>query len=78
MIDRDPQDPAWQPVEEAGGGESEGFEQAERDLVEHSEHGDPAPDPGDTAFTAEEEADLQTGEPGEADQVEPADGPDAA
>ena len=26
------------PVEEAGGGESEGFEQAEEDLVEHAEH----------------------------------------
>jgi hypothetical protein len=27
-------------VEEAGGGESEGFEQAERELIEHSSHGD--------------------------------------
>jgi len=27
-------------VEEAGGGESEGFEQAEQELVEHSSHGD--------------------------------------
>ena len=33
----DPKDPAWAPVEEAGGGESEGFEIAERDLVEHAE-----------------------------------------
>jgi hypothetical protein len=27
-------------VEEAGGGESEGFELAEQDLVEHASHGD--------------------------------------
>ncbi|MGO9791023.1 MAG: hypothetical protein ACLP8S_16475 [Solirubrobacteraceae bacterium] len=27
-------------VDEAGGGESEGFELAERDLVEHASHGD--------------------------------------
>jgi hypothetical protein len=27
-------------VEEAGGGESEGFEQAEQELIDHSSHGD--------------------------------------
>jgi hypothetical protein len=27
-------------VEEAGGGQSEGFEQAERELIEHTSHGD--------------------------------------
>jgi hypothetical protein len=27
-------------VEEAGGGEAEGFEQAERELIEHASHGD--------------------------------------
>jgi uncharacterized protein HemY len=27
-------------VEEAGGGESEGFELAERELIEHASHGD--------------------------------------
>jgi hypothetical protein len=27
-------------VEEAGGGESEGFEQAEEQLIEHASHGD--------------------------------------
>lgn len=78
MIDRDPNDPAWEAVEEAGGGESEGFEQAERELIEHAEHGDPGPDPGSDAFPPEEESDLATGEPGEADDVAPPDGPDAA
>jgi len=27
-------------VEEAGGGESEGFEQAEQELIDHTSHGD--------------------------------------
>jgi hypothetical protein len=27
-------------VDEAGGGESEGFEQAEQELIEHASHGD--------------------------------------
>lgn len=31
---------AERPVVEAGGGEAEGFEQAERELVEHASHGD--------------------------------------
>jgi hypothetical protein len=78
MTERDPKDPAWQPVEEAGGGESEGFEQAEQELVEHAEHGDPAPDPGTDAFPPEEESDRETAEAGEADDVVPPDGPDAA
>ncbi len=36
----DPNDPAMQAVYEAGGGESEGFEQAEEQLIEHASHGD--------------------------------------
>src|SRR5438270_8285023 len=33
-------DAAQRPLEEAGQGEAEGFEQAERDLIEHASHGD--------------------------------------
>jgi hypothetical protein len=33
-------DPAERAVREAGGGESEGFEQAEDALIEHASHGD--------------------------------------
>jgi hypothetical protein len=33
-------DPAQRPVTEAGGGVSEGFEEAERALIEHASHGD--------------------------------------
>jgi hypothetical protein len=67
---RDPdEDPAEQPVEEAGGGEAEGFEQAEQDLIEHAEHGDPAPDPGSQAFTPEVESDRETVERGDVDDA---------
>lgn len=31
---------AERPLAEAGGGEAEGFEQAERELIEHASHGD--------------------------------------
>jgi hypothetical protein len=48
-------------VREAGGGEAEGFEQAEEDLREHAEHGDPAPDPTTEEFTPEFESDRETG-----------------
>ena len=33
-------DPALRPLVEAGEGESEGFEEAERELIEHASHGD--------------------------------------
>jgi hypothetical protein len=39
-VDADERDPADQPVSEAGGGEAEGFEEAERELIEHASHGD--------------------------------------
>jgi hypothetical protein len=38
--DVDSVDEAQRPLEEAGQGESEGFEQAERELIEHASHGD--------------------------------------
>ncbi len=38
-------DPAERAVQEGGGGESEGFEDAEAALIEHASHGDPGPDP---------------------------------
>ena len=33
-------DPAWQAVDEGGGGEAEGFEQSEELLIEYAEHGE--------------------------------------
>jgi hypothetical protein len=38
--DDEPLDEARRPLAEAGQGESEGFEQAEADLIEHASHGD--------------------------------------
>jgi hypothetical protein len=38
--DVDSVDEAQRPLDEAGQGESEGFEQAERELIEHASHGD--------------------------------------
>lgn len=36
-------DPAERPVREAGGGEAEGFEEAEAALIDHASHGDQRP-----------------------------------
>ena len=66
-------DPAFEAVEEGGGGEAEGFEQAEEELIEGASHGDPQPDPTQAAFTPEAESDRSTAEAGEADQEEPQD-----
>ena len=43
-------DPALRPVYEAGGGEQEGFEQAEHDLIENASHGDGRGNPEGDAF----------------------------
>ena len=72
-------DPAQRPVVEAGGGESEGFELAEADLIRHASHSD---DESDTvilndAGRPEVESDLQTGEFAESDGVGPDSSPQA-
>ncbi len=51
-------------VSEGGGGEAEGFELAEEELIEHASHGDPGPDPSNLAGEAE---DYRGDEGGEAD-----------
>jgi hypothetical protein len=62
------------PVEEAGGGESEGFEQAEEELIENAESGD---DVGEGIPRLEElgseEAEPDTAAYGEADEESPPD-----
>lgn len=65
-------DPAERPVREAGGGEAEGFEMAEHDLIRHASHGDDRPDSVifRDAGEPEAESDRQTGEFGEADSVD--------
>jgi hypothetical protein len=61
------------PVREAGGGEAEGFEEAEAELIEHASHGDSGPDPSHLAGKPEE----RTGaEYGEADHEDTSEGTD--
>ena len=66
-------DPAERAVAEGGGGQAEGFEQAEQDLIEHASHGDPAPDP--TSLASDEEAHPEP-EHGSADHARSAERPD--
>lgn len=65
-------DEALRPVEEAGGGEAEGFEQAEEQLVESASHGDPAGHPLGDRFPAEETDPEDHTIYGEADEVDSA------
>jgi hypothetical protein len=59
---------AMEPVEEAGGGEAEGFELAEDQLIENATHGEGRADPLGDAFTPEVESDEQTAVYGEPDE----------
>jgi hypothetical protein len=69
-------DPAQRAVEEGGGGEAEGFELAEAELIEHAEHGDSGPDPTHMAGEPEIESDRATGADGEADHERTSERPD--
>ncbi|MDX6720106.1 MAG: hypothetical protein QOJ63_2360 [Solirubrobacteraceae bacterium] len=62
---------ALRPVYEAGGGEQEGFELAERDLVRNATHDDGTAFPERDRFAPEHEADAASIEYGEADDAEP-------
>lgn len=64
-------DPADRAVAEGGGGEAEGFEQAEDALIRNASHEDSVADPAGDAFTPEVESDRSTAAYGEADEVEP-------
>jgi hypothetical protein len=61
-------DPALEPVYEAGGGEAEGFEIAEEQLIENASHGDGRAEPISDAFTPERESDASTARDGEPDE----------
>jgi hypothetical protein len=64
-------DESERPLVEAGEGEAEGFELAERDLIEEATHGDERRSPEADAFTPELEADEATAVYGEPDEVDP-------
>jgi hypothetical protein len=70
----DDADEASRPLEEAGEGESEGFELAEHDLIEEASHGEEGRSPELDAFDAEVESDDADSVYGEGDDVEPPDG----
>ena len=70
----EPVDEALRPVYEAGGGEAEGFELSERDLVRNASHDDGEGDPARDRFAPEAESDRATSEDGEADEERHRDG----
>ena len=65
--DEDQFEPEMRAVYEGGGGEAEGFELAEADLIENAQHGDGKGDPLSDAFTPEAESDLSGVEYAEGD-----------
>lgn len=72
-------DPETQPVEQAGGGEAEGFEQAEQALIDNAAHGEgnPAADAIDNEHVDAQRATVVHGEPDEVDATEVTSDPDA-
>ena len=60
-------DEAQRPLVEAGQGESEGFEQAEQELIEHASHGDEHAARRAIEDAPLEEDDVRANEAGEAD-----------
>ncbi|HET9719286.1 MAG TPA: hypothetical protein VFP55_04335 [Solirubrobacteraceae bacterium] len=64
----DAADPAMEPVYQAGGGEQEGWEAAEEDLVENASHSGGAGNPLRDALTPELESDRSGAAYGEADE----------
>ncbi|MFZ0042256.1 MAG: hypothetical protein WAK93_13180 [Solirubrobacteraceae bacterium] len=72
-------DPAQRPLAEAGQGESEGFEEAERELQEHATHGDEHAARRvieDSASFAAEDDDARGTAAGEADDERTSEGDD--
>jgi hypothetical protein len=64
-------DEARRPVEEAGGGVAEGFEESERELEEHASHAENRRSPESDAFPPEEESDRASQVYAEPDEVDP-------
>jgi len=77
MTSRDKaQQEANRPLVEAGQGESEGFEEAERELIEHASHGDQHAARRVIQDAPEESEDERGGEAGEPDHERSAGRPD--
>jgi hypothetical protein len=71
--DEDEWSPEMRAVYEGGGGDAEGFELAEEDLIRNASHDDGRGNPETDAFSGEVESDLSGAEYGEADEEEPRD-----
>jgi hypothetical protein len=69
VVPADAEDPATDPVYQAGGGEQDGWEQAERDLIENATHGDGHANPERDALSPELESDRSTAVYGESDSL---------
>ncbi len=65
-VAKDSDDPAEQPLIEAGEGEAEGFELAEKDLEDIASHGDQHRFPDNVPSPPEERSNAEYGEPDEA------------
>jgi hypothetical protein len=68
ISDPEEHDEAAQPVVEGGGGEAEGFEQSERELIEHASHGDEHAARKVIEDAPEESEDARAAAGGEADE----------
>lgn len=65
----DARDPAMDPVYQAGGGEQDGWERAEAELIENATNGDDDANPIRDAFSPEVETDRSTAIYGESDRL---------
>ncbi len=69
VVPRVVDDPALEPLYEAGEGEEDGWELAETELIENASHGDGHAEPELDAFSPEREADRSTAVYGETDEI---------
>ena len=65
----DADDPAMTPLYESGQGDQEGWEAAERDLIENATHSDGGGNPLRDAFSPEAESDRSSAVYGDADDI---------
>src|SRR5215216_4647730 len=69
VVPHDSDDPAMDPVYQAGGGEQDGWEAAERDLIENAAHGEGRGNPLRDELTGEVETDRSTAVYAESDRL---------
>jgi hypothetical protein len=75
-IDAGELDPAQAPLIEAGEGESEGFELAEQELIEHASHGDEHSAGRIIQDASDQDEDARQSDGAQADEEHTSEGPD--